>query len=91
MSTPRTRTMKETERVQAGPGPGRGPFGGHRGHRVEWRGEGRPFIFFSPPPCNPAGSPSDCGHENRHGDLDYLLDYLLLTPVRGAVFFIPKF
>jgi hypothetical protein len=30
-------------------------------------------------------------HENPHGELDYLLDYLLLTPVRGAVFFILKF
>ena len=28
MSTPRAGTMKETERIQAGPGPGRGPFGG---------------------------------------------------------------
>ena len=28
MSTPRTGAMKETERVVAGPGPGRGPFGG---------------------------------------------------------------
>jgi hypothetical protein len=27
-------------------------------------------------------------HENRHGELHYLLDYLLLTLVGGAVFFI---
>jgi hypothetical protein len=26
-------------------------------------------------------------HENRPGDLDYRRDYLLLTPVGGAVFF----
>jgi hypothetical protein len=29
-------------------------------------------------------------HESRSRDLDYLLDYLLLTRIGGAVFFILK-
>src|SRR5690348_10061580 len=44
-----------------------------------------PFIFLSPAPCFPGRPRQIARHENR--ERDYLLDYLLLTPVGGAVSF----
>ena len=52
MSTPRTGAMKETERVVAGPGPGRGPFGGGMvGQKL------RDFCPTMPPPNGPRPGP----------------------------------
>jgi hypothetical protein len=41
-----------------------------------------PLAFAAPPR-------QIARHENRRGNLHYRLDYLLLTPVGGVVFFIP--